>query len=41
VATLRFVPREDALRELQAVEGFPELIAAWGAIPCRCLRPQH
>src|SRR2546430_11576431 len=33
VATLRFVPREDALRELQAVEGFPELIAALGRNP--------
>jgi cell division transport system permease protein len=33
VAKLRFVPREDALRELQAVEGFPELIAALGRNP--------
>ena len=33
VATLRFVPREDALRELQTVEGFSELIAALGRNP--------
>jgi cell division transport system permease protein len=33
VAKLRFVPREDALRELQMVEGFPELIAALGRNP--------
>src|SRR2546425_771390 len=33
VARLRFVPREDALRELQAVQGFPELIAALGRNP--------
>lgn len=33
VAKLRFVPREDALRELNAVQGMPEVIAALGKNP--------
>lgn len=33
VAKMRFVPREDALRELNAVQGMPEVIAALGKNP--------
>lgn len=33
VARLRFVPREDALKELSAVQGMPEVIAALGRNP--------
>jgi cell division transport system permease protein len=33
IARLRFVPREEALRELSAVQGMPEVIAALGRNP--------
>jgi cell division transport system permease protein len=33
IARLRFVPREDAVKELAAVQGLPELIAALGHNP--------
>ncbi|HYG54404.1 MAG TPA: permease-like cell division protein FtsX [Burkholderiales bacterium] len=33
VAHVRFVPREQALKELQAVQGMPEVIAALGSNP--------
>lgn len=33
IATLRFVPREEALKELGAVQGMPEVIAALGRNP--------
>jgi cell division transport system permease protein len=33
IASVRFVPREEALKELQAVQGMPEVIAALGHNP--------
>ena len=33
IARVRFVPREEALRELSAVQGIPEVIAALGHNP--------
>lgn len=33
IARLRFVPREEALKELTAVQGLPELVAALGSNP--------
>jgi cell division transport system permease protein len=33
IARLRFVPREEALKELSAVQGMPEVIAALGSNP--------